>query len=267
MFRVRVKSTPSLNLSFESIIITFACGGHCDRRLASSARPRISSMCSYSCATLIHAPTLPPFLPSFPRRPWTLSFTSPAPRPPPSSHPTFMHHSLPHSLAPLLPCPVPPSFNYAQLGMRNEGRTKMPPTSNELLSVAVLRCPSLKGLDRAEAGESRQEEWSAASCFQKLNIAKKWSLSSAPLCLSLGLKIRMSRRLACCCSHQGSLLRPSLPPKSHTPCKGNFTTLYRRAISIGDKGGVDFVDFILSPGFYVFSFQHFPVGWSFRVGS
>ena len=48
------------------------------------------------------------------------------------------------------------------------------------------RPSSLKGLDRmAEAGKSRQEEWSAASCFQKLNIAKKWNLSSVPLCLSL----------------------------------------------------------------------------------
>ena len=267
MFRVRVKSTPSLNLSFESIIITFACGGHCDRRLASSARPRISSMCSYSCATLIHAPTLPPFLPSFPRRPWTLSFTSPAPRPPPSSHPTFMHHSLPHSLAPLLPCPVPPSFNYAQLGMRNEGRTKMPPTSNELLSVAVLRCPSLKGLDRAEAGESRQEEWSAASCFQKLNIAKKWNLSSAPPLPLSGIE-NPDEQTPCLLLQSPRVSPPpfAAPQKPHT-VQRKFHNLVPTCNFDRGQGRSRCCRLILSPGFYVFSFQHFPVGWSFRVGS
>ena len=56
-------------------------------------------------------PSLPPsLLPSPPMDAPFHFYGAPSARPPSSPHPAFMHHSLPHSLARSLPCPVPPSM-------------------------------------------------------------------------------------------------------------------------------------------------------------
>ena len=88
--------------------------------------------------------------------------------------------------------------------------------------------------------------------------------------LSLGLKIRMSRRLVWCCSHQGSLLRPSLPPQKPHTLQRKFHNFVPTCNFDRGQGRSRFCRLHTSYSllwFLRFFLPHFPVGWSFRVGS
>ena len=170
MFRVRVKSTPSPNLSIESIIITLACGGHCDRRLASSARrspAHIFYVFLFMCNTHLrpHPSFFPPSLSSPPMDAPFHFCCAPSSAFLVSSR---IYASLTPSLARSLTSMSRTTFNYAQLGMGNEGRRCIQPATSFFSSPPSASVPQGLG----SHGRSREISLRRVECRELFSEAE-----------------------------------------------------------------------------------------------